>query len=116
MAQGINVGEVDGDFGPATQGAVKRLQERNDLDADGICGPLTLAKIDPIRGRGADDEPLTGEAPGIRNSRSFDDILGRLPDWISVSCFAPSTQRTLGLTSPFICLLRLTEGRLVPCS
>jgi peptidoglycan hydrolase-like protein with peptidoglycan-binding domain len=65
MAQGINVGEIDGDFGPATEGAVKRFQKRNALDADGICGPLTTAKMDEIRGGNADDETLSGDTPGI---------------------------------------------------
>ncbi|TLS44489.1 serine/threonine protein kinase [Streptomyces montanus] len=35
------VGEVDGDFGPLTHGAVVTLQKRAGLDADGIVGPNT---------------------------------------------------------------------------
>jgi len=42
-------GDIDSDFGPATEGAVRRFQERNDRDADGMCGPFTLAKMDEIR-------------------------------------------------------------------
>ncbi|WP_128433251.1 protein kinase domain-containing protein [Streptomyces cyaneus] len=35
------VGEVDGDFGPLTHGAVVTFQKRTGLDADGIVGPKT---------------------------------------------------------------------------
>ncbi len=37
--------EVDGIFGQQTAGAVKTFQERNDLTADGIVGPATLAAL-----------------------------------------------------------------------
>lgn len=33
--------EIDGDFGPITEAAVKAFQELNDLEPDGIVGPLT---------------------------------------------------------------------------
>ena len=37
---------IDGDFGKATQAAVKQFQTDNGLTADGICGPATWAKLD----------------------------------------------------------------------
>jgi hypothetical protein len=37
--------DVDGDFGPATEGVVKTFQERVGVLADGIVGPITLAKL-----------------------------------------------------------------------
>ena len=37
---------ADGDYGAATQAAVRRFQEDEDLDADGIAGPITLKAID----------------------------------------------------------------------
>jgi hypothetical protein len=45
------VGEVDGDFGPLTHGAVVTFQKRAGLDADGIVGPKTwsaLRKTDEV--------------------------------------------------------------------
>lgn len=36
---------ADGDFGAETTKAVKYLQADNDLDADGICGPMTWSKL-----------------------------------------------------------------------
>jgi len=45
LGQGINPGPVDGVFGPKTEEALKRFQERQGLDADGIAGPKTLAAL-----------------------------------------------------------------------
>lgn len=37
--------EVDGDFGPATEGAVTAYQRGNGLDVDGVAGPQTLGHL-----------------------------------------------------------------------
>lgn len=42
---GYTVGTADGKYGPATTKAVTAFQESNDLKADGIAGPETIAAI-----------------------------------------------------------------------
>ncbi|CCK28347.1 hypothetical protein BN159_3968 [Streptomyces davaonensis JCM 4913] len=41
LRAGFPPGEIDGIYGPLTQGAVKRIQRREDLVVDGIIGPHT---------------------------------------------------------------------------
>lgn len=38
----------DGNFGSTTESAVKAFQRKNGLDDDGVCGPLTQAKMEPF--------------------------------------------------------------------
>lgn len=44
-ANKFNCGQVDGDFGSNTENALKAFQRKNDLEADGICGPATWSKL-----------------------------------------------------------------------
>lgn len=45
MKNGCKVYGADGDFGTATENALKAFQKDHDLDADGICGPLTWSAL-----------------------------------------------------------------------
>jgi len=42
--QGVKV-KLDGDFGPATEGAVKAFQQQSGLAQDGVVGPITFATL-----------------------------------------------------------------------
>ena len=44
-ALGYYQGELDGQFGRATQDAISRFQGQNGLEADGMAGSLTLARL-----------------------------------------------------------------------
>ena len=48
VKRGYDIGScgVDGDYGRATEAAVKAFQRDNGLTADGICGPLTYAALE----------------------------------------------------------------------
>jgi peptidoglycan hydrolase-like protein with peptidoglycan-binding domain len=50
---GLDLGKpgVDGRFGPITERAVKTLQKRNGLKADGVVGPDTLALLKRLAGK-----------------------------------------------------------------
>ena len=43
--RGIDVGKVDGIFGAGTRAAVRTFQEENEITADGLPGPQTIAKL-----------------------------------------------------------------------
>lgn len=46
--------DVDGEFGPLTEKALLDFQRKNDLEADGVAGPATYAKL--FGGFTSDDE------------------------------------------------------------
>ena len=57
---GHDPGPIDGDFGPATEAAVRAFQHEKEITVDGIVGPITWLNIDedavfhhPVLRRGA---------------------------------------------------------------
>lgn len=71
---------VDGSYGSRTEAAVKNLQHDQGLEADGICGPITWARIDELRGQIYGVKPIT-EVYCRKDPRKTSDIVGVLyPD------------------------------------
>ncbi len=62
LRKGINPGPADGVFGPKTEEAVRRFQERAGLESDGIAGPKTMAALEEKAAAGA--PPKEDEDPG----------------------------------------------------
>jgi len=65
LGQGVNPGPVDGVFGPKTEDAVKRYQEREGLEADGIAGTKTFTALGLIEGEETPTEQA-GDAGGAQ--------------------------------------------------
>ena len=61
-AVGYDPGEIDGEFGPNTESAVKALQTAAEITVDGEFGPDSLAALVKMEGTDDPDEPA--DAPG----------------------------------------------------
>lgn len=64
IALGFSVGRwgADGEFGKATESALKAFQQTHDLEADGVAGPKTFAKLNELlKESGEEQTPLEPE-------------------------------------------------------
>lgn len=67
IAKGVNPGPIDGVFGPKTEEAVRRFQEQQGLQVDGIAGPNTLGAL----GLGEDETPPAAARDDSGGSQPF---------------------------------------------
>ena len=67
----MDYSDIDGNFGPKTQDAVKSFQQGNNLAPDGVVGPLTWNALPadpntPRLARGASGSAVSGLQKGLR--------------------------------------------------
>ncbi|MBF2063838.1 MAG: HEAT repeat domain-containing protein [Calothrix sp. C42_A2020_038] len=67
---GFYTGNIDGDYGVSTRIAVSRFQAANSLQADGILGSTTSAKLDTVVAQKAQPTPTPTPSPTANNVRS----------------------------------------------
>lgn len=87
-------GKITGFFGPATESAVKRFQEKNGIDALGIIGPKTRSQLNKLITKGAGRSEVIPwgllKAPGLERNE------------IISSSSSPLLAPLLATTSPVI--------------
>jgi peptidoglycan hydrolase-like protein with peptidoglycan-binding domain len=74
---GFSVGTADGDFGPATEAAVKKFQAAKGLTADGIVGPKTWEALDKATAAAA--RPPARKEPAVADG--FEPTAGPRATW-----------------------------------
>lgn len=71
--RGLDIGEIDGDFGPRTVAAVRVFQEGEGLEANGVAGPETFAAL-----RSQPPALASASAAGSVTARVTPEIVSRM--------------------------------------
>jgi putative chitinase len=91
-----------GKFGPKTEAALIVWQKANGLQADGIAGPFTLAKLGIEAIAQAVAAPVVQAAPAVaiptNSGFKLDKLKGHIPD--AVIAQIPDTAARFGITNP----------------
>ena len=98
--------QVDGIFGPVTRNAVQQFQRDNQLDDDGIIGPLTWSALHgererpPLLERGSQGE-VVGKLQNALNLGKGQFAPGTDPDLEVDGIFGPITETAVEATQSF---------------
>jgi peptidoglycan hydrolase-like protein with peptidoglycan-binding domain len=94
LQQALSV-TADGRFGPGTQKALRDFQAKNGLDADGLAGPATLAKMSGFKEMTAEvvKKSEAGHAPAAPSA-------GAAPGPATPGTATPGTTHTADATPP----------------
>lgn len=99
QSQGIDVGNIDGIFGPKTAAGLRQFQTQSGISPDAIVGPITRQKIQEKLGTGRIEQggitpqPEPGQAPlspaeqdysTFLQQKSYDDIFTQLSDQVGL--------------------------------
>lgn len=81
IEQGFLQGEADGVCGPITVAAIKAFQKANGLEEDGVCGMVTYEKLDP------EDAAAVAAAP---DPAAFDPAKHHMdhPVWVEATAYS----------------------------
>ena len=106
VRQTMSYDQIDGVFGPVTKNAVQQFQRDNDLDDDGVIGPLTWAALHgererpPLLERGSQGEVVSKLQTALNEGRGEfapDSNPVLAVDWI----FGPITESGVKGTQDF---------------
>lgn len=83
IEQGFLEGEADGVCGPITVAAIKEFQKANGLEEDGVCGMVTYGVLDP------EDAAVVAAAPEPEPA-TLESVAGQInrPIWVEATAYS----------------------------